>query len=193
MCLCAYVPMCPSYHQVGADCRPLACPIDEVVQAEESLPAVIEALQQTQKVLSHLNRHMKPCFTFNKFGDCRKPDCKLLHAGGVLRDGVWVKQATAKPPPTARLTAEEQAAAHPDDDAQTARMRGMQMSALKQLATASGVSNAQIKAIKKAKGNQKDSMIAAIRLAGGAPPPPPLALTASGPSTPAPSVPAVDP
>ena len=84
-------------------------------------------------MMSRLAKRMKPCFTFGKFGDCKRPDCRFLHAGGVLQDGVWVKaKMVERKLETASETVTE---IHPDDDAQTAQWRSMPMSKLRQVNT----------------------------------------------------------
>ena len=66
-------------------------------------------LQAAQKVVSKLSKKMRPCYTFSKFGDCKKPQCPFLHPGGVLRDGVWRKEAAAPEKPQASAAKEEPA------------------------------------------------------------------------------------
>eukprot|EP01046_Picozoa_sp_COSAG06_P081016 COSAG06_NODE_28224_length_578_cov_1.020877_1_plen_93_part_10 len=93
---------------------------------------------------------MRPCFTFHKFGDCRKPSCPHFHPQGVLRDGVWVKDTSkpaAAPLATAKVaekSSDGKAAAAEDE------FSSMKMSELRQLAEDFGVSKADIKQTKKA-------------------------------------------
>jgi pyrroloquinoline quinone (PQQ) biosynthesis protein C len=111
---------------------------------------------------------MRPCFTFHKFGDCRKPNCPHLHPHGVLRDGVWVKD-TSKPAAAPLATAKvaekssDGKAAAAEDEFST-----MKMSELRQLAEDSGVSKADIKQTKKAD-QPKDALIELLRAAGATP------------------------
>ena len=66
-------------------------------------------LQAAQKVVSKLSKKMRPCYTFSKFGDCKKPQCPFLHPGGALLDGVWRKEAAAPERPQALAAKEEPA------------------------------------------------------------------------------------
>jgi hypothetical protein len=119
----------------------LPCPIDRTLEAggrSQELGAVTARLQAAQKAISRLSKRMKPCYTFVKFGDCRKVDCRFLHAGGVLIDGVWTKAKEAEKQKAAKTPAP--AEDHPEDDAQTAAWRAMPMSKLRKLAEAAGVS-----------------------------------------------------
>ena len=69
----------------------------------------IRRLQAAQKVVSKLSKKMRPCYTFSKFGDCKKPQCPFLHPGGALLDGVWRKEAAAPEKPQASAAKEEPA------------------------------------------------------------------------------------
>ena len=73
-------------------------------------------LQAAQKVVSKLSKKMRPCYTFSKFGDCKKPQCPFLHPGGALLDGVWRKEAAAPERPQASAAKEEPADRTAGDD-----------------------------------------------------------------------------
>ena len=143
----------------------MVCPIDSDLGAE-NISEIVTKLQATQQTISKLSKKMRPCFTFNKFGDCKKPDCPFLHPQGVLKDGVWVKD-------TNRQASESQTSRNSQTPASTGvagdeEFAAMKMSELRQLAEDSGVSKADIKRTKKAE-QPKDALIALLRAAGAKP------------------------
>ena len=140
----------------------MVCPIDSDLGAE-NISEIVTKLQATQQTISKLSKKMRPCFTFNKFGDCQKSDCPFLHPQGVLKDGVWVKDTTRQP-------SESQIAGNGQTAASTSGAgddgyASMKMSELRQLAEDAGVSKADIKRTKKAE-QPKDALIGLLRAAG---------------------------